>query len=201
MVLTPDLIISAYANGYFPMPHPESQKICWFHPDPRAVLPLEGFRASRSLLKSIRQKQFRISVDEAFDAVMDGCADRPETWINEEIRQAFIELHQLGHTHSVEVWMGDRLVGGTYGLALRGAFFAESMFHKETDASKAALFGLVDHMKASGMSLLEIQYITPHLASLGGIEISSELYMEQLRKALGQPVSFKSSIRSPQKSL
>ena len=192
MVLTPDLLISAYANGYFPMPHPESQEICWFHPDPRAILPLDGFRASRSLLKSIRQKKFRISIDEAFEAVIDGCADRTETWINTEIRTAFVELHQLGHTHSVEVWMGDRLVGGTYGLAIRGAFFAESMFHRETDASKAALFGLVNHMIAHEMSLLEVQFITPHLASLGAKEISSEDYMESLRQALRRPVTFKS---------
>lgn len=192
MVLTPDLVISAYANGYFPMPHPESQEICWFHPDPRAILPLDGFRASRSLLKSIRQKKFRISVDEAFEAVIDGCADRSETWINEEIRTAFVELHKLGHTHSVEVWMGDRLVGGTYGLALRGAFFAESMFHRETDASKAALFGLVNHMIANEMTLLEVQFITPHLTSLGATEISSEDYMERLRQALRRPVTFKS---------
>lgn len=192
MVLTPDLVISAYANGYFPMPHPESQEICWFHPDPRAILPLDGFRASRSLLKSIRQKKFRISVDEAFEAVIDGCADRSETWINAEIRTAFVELHHLGHTHSVEVWMGDRLVGGTYGLALRGAFFAESMFHRETDASKAALFGLVNHMIANEMTLLEVQFITPHLASLGATEISSADYMERLGQALRRPVTFKS---------
>lgn len=190
MVLTPDLVITAYANGYFPMPHPETEEICWFHPDPRAILPLDGFQASRSLLKSIRSKNFRTSFDEAFEAVIDACADRQETWINEEIRTVFVELHKLGHAHSVEVWMDDRLVGGTYGLALRGAFFAESMFHRETDASKAALFGLVNHMVSRGMTLLEVQFLTPHLASLGAREIPAESYMERLRQALRKPVSF-----------
>jgi leucyl/phenylalanyl-tRNA--protein transferase len=190
MVLTPDLVVSAYANGYFPMPHPESQEMCWFHPDPRAILPLDGFRASRSLLKSIRKKLFRTSLNEAFEAVIDGCADRSETWINPEIRSVFLELHKLGAAHSVEVWMGDRLVGGTYGLALRGVFFAESMFHRETDASKAALFGLVNHMIKQGMSLLEVQFLTPHLKSLGAIEIPAEDYMERLQQALRRPVHF-----------
>lgn len=189
-VLTPDLVITAYANGYFPMPHPETQEICWFHPDPRAVLPLDGFRASRSLLKSIRQKNFITTFDKAFEAVIDGCADRKETWINGEIRSVFVELHRLGHAHSVEVWKGTELVGGTYGLSLRGAFFAESMFHRETDASKAALFGLVNHMHSRDMTLLEVQFITPHLASLGAKEISAEEYMEKLRHALKKPVKF-----------
>lgn len=196
MVLTPDLVITAYANGYFPMPHPETEEICWFHPDPRAILPLDGFQASRSLLKSIRSKNFRTSFDEAFEAVIDACADRQETWINEEIRTVFVELHKLGHAHSVEVWMDDRLVGGTYGLALRGAFFAESMFHRETDASKAALFGLVNHMVSRGMTLLEVQFLTPHLASLGAREIPAESYMERLRQALRKPVSFQGPLKA-----
>ncbi|RZA27054.1 MAG: leucyl/phenylalanyl-tRNA--protein transferase [Proteobacteria bacterium] len=192
MVLTPDLVVSAYANGYFPMPHPETEEICWFHPDPRAILPLDGFRASRSLLKSIRQKKFRTSFDEDFEAVIDACADRKETWINAEIRSVFVELHKLGAAHSVEVWMDDKLVGGTYGLALRGVFFAESMFHRETDASKAALFGLVNRMTQKGMSLLEVQFMTPHLASLGAVEIPAEAYMERLRQALRRSAQFNS---------
>ncbi|MES2744643.1 MAG: leucyl/phenylalanyl-tRNA--protein transferase [Bdellovibrionota bacterium] len=192
MVLTPDLVVSAYANGYFPMPHPETEEICWFHPDPRAILPLDGFRASRSLLKSIRQKKFRTSFDEDFEAVIDACADREETWINAEIRSVFVELHKLGAAHSVEVWMDERLVGGTYGLALRGVFFAESMFHRETDASKAALFGLVNRMTQKGMSLLEVQFMTPHLASLGAVEIPAEAYMERLRQALRRSAQFNS---------
>ncbi|RYZ66102.1 MAG: leucyl/phenylalanyl-tRNA--protein transferase [Proteobacteria bacterium] len=186
MVLTPDLLISAYANGYFPMPHPETEEICWFHPDPRAIIPLDQFHASRSLLRSIRRKDFRVSFNECFEDVIDGCADRAETWINAEIRAAFLELHQMGHVHSVEVWQGDRLVGGTYGLAIRGAFFAESMFHRETDASKAALLGLVTHMKQRGMTLLEVQFLTPHLQSLGALEISSDEYMERLKEALDE---------------
>ncbi|MBC7661048.1 MAG: leucyl/phenylalanyl-tRNA--protein transferase [Chitinophagaceae bacterium] len=191
MVLTPDLLISAYANGYFPMPHPETEEICWFHPDPRAIIPLDNFHASRTLLRSIRRQGFRVSIDECFEAVIDGCADRAETWINEEIRAAFVELHKLGHVHSVEVWNEDRLVGGTYGLAIRGAFFAESMFHRETDASKAALLGLVNHMRARGMTLLEVQFLTPHLASLGAVEISAEDYMQRLQHGLKANVTFK----------
>lgn len=189
--LTTELLISAYANGYFPMPHPETEEICWFHPDPRAVLPLDGFHVSRSLLKTMRRKAFRVTIDEDFEGVIDACADRKETWINEEIRAAFVELYRQGHGHSVEVWNGDELVGGTYGIAIRGAFFAESMFHRDTDASKVALFGLVNHLHARGMNLLEVQFLTPHLASLGAVEISSDEYMERLRVALKTPVTFK----------
>jgi leucyl/phenylalanyl-tRNA--protein transferase len=191
IALTTELLISAYANGYFPMPHPETEEICWFHPDPRAVIPLDSFHVSRTLLRTMKRKNFRVSVDEDFEGVIDACADRKETWINEEIRSAFVALYREGHGHSVEVWEDDRLVGGTYGIAIRGAFFAESMFHKETDASKVALLGLVNHMKARGMTLLEVQFLTPHLASLGAVEISSDDYMERLRMALKRIVSFK----------
>lgn len=189
--LATELLISAYANGYFPMPHPETEEICWFHPDPRAILPLNNFHVSRSLLRTMRRKSFRVSIDEAFEGVIDACADRKETWINQEIRTAFVELFRQGHGHSVEVWNGEELVGGTYGIAIRGAFFAESMFHRETDASKIALFTLVNHLVRRGMNLLEVQFITPHLASLGAVEISSDDYMERLRLALKTPVTFK----------
>ncbi|RYZ50806.1 MAG: leucyl/phenylalanyl-tRNA--protein transferase [Proteobacteria bacterium] len=191
IALTTELLISAYANGYFPMPHPETEEICWFHPDPRAVIPLDNFHVSRTLLRTMKRKNFRVSVDEDFEGVIDACADRKETWINEEIRAAFVSLYREGHGHSVEVWEDDRLVGGTYGIAIRGAFFAESMFHRETDASKVALLGLVNHLKARGMTLLEVQFLTPHLASLGAVEISSDDYMERLRTALKRIVSFK----------
>jgi leucyl/phenylalanyl-tRNA--protein transferase len=191
IALTTELLISAYANGYFPMPHPETEEICWFHPDPRAVIPLDNFHVSRTLLRTMKRKNFRVSVDEDFEGVIDACADRKETWINEEIRTAFVTLFREGHGHSVEVWEEDRLVGGTYGIAIRGAFFAESMFHRETDASKVALLGLVNHMKARGMTLLEVQFLTPHLSSLGAVEISSDDYMERLRHALKRIVSFK----------
>ncbi|RYZ54707.1 MAG: leucyl/phenylalanyl-tRNA--protein transferase [Proteobacteria bacterium] len=191
IALTTELLISAYANGYFPMPHPETEEICWFHPDPRAIIPLDNFHVSRTLLRTMKRKNFRVSVDEDFEGVIDACADRKETWINEEIRAAFVSLYREGHCHSVEVWEDDRLVGGTYGIAIRGAFFAESMFHRETDASKVALLGLVNHMKSRGMTLLEVQFLTPHLASLGAVEISSDDYMERLRTALKRIVSFK----------
>lgn len=189
--LSTELLISAYANGYFPMPHPETEEICWFHPDPRAILPLDHFHVSRSLRRTMRRTSFRVSFDEDFEAVIDACADRKETWINAEIRTAFVALYRQGHGHSVEVWNEDRLVGGSYGLAIRGAFFAESMFHRETDASKIALYHLVEHLLARGMKLLELQFLTPHLQSLGAIEISSDDYMERLRLALKTPVSFK----------
>ncbi len=189
-ILTPDLLISAYANGYFPMPHPETEEICWFHPDPRAVIPLDGFALSHSLRKTMRKVPFVLTIDQDFEGVLEGCADREETWINAEMKAAYVNLHKLGHAHSIEIWLDGRLVGGTYGLAIRGAFFAESMFHRETDASKVALFCLVEHLKASGMKLLEVQFLTPHLKSLGALEISAEEYMAKLAEAIKAPVTF-----------
>lgn len=182
--LKPNILVSAYSQGFFPMPEPKSGEIRWYRPDPRAVIPLDGFHISHSLQKKLKKSEFRISFNQAFAEVMQGCSEREETWINDEFRTAYGELHSLGLAHSVEVWRDEQLVGGLYGLGLGAAFFAESMFHKVTDASKIALHHLVERLKAQGFVLLECQFLTPHLQSLGAIEISDREYMIQLRNAL-----------------
>ena len=184
ILLQPKLLVSAYARGYFPMPDPETGEIVWMRPDPRAILPLDGFRASRSLMRSIRKEPWRITRDQAFREVMEGCAARPETWITREFLDGYTALHQQGVAHSLEVWRDNALVGGTYGVALGGAFFAESKFHRISNASKVALYHLVKHLRESGFKLLEVQFLTPHLESLGVIEVADEEYQKKLTKAL-----------------
>lgn len=168
------------------MPDTESGEIRWYRPDPRAVIPLDGFHASRSLLRTIRRQQYQFTLDAAFAEVMNACADRKETWITDEFKGAYGELHRLGFGHSIEVWDEKKqtLVGGLYGLSLGGAFFAESMFHQSTDASKAALFFLVESLQKSGFELLEVQFLTEHLLSLGAVEISDSEYQTRLKSAL-----------------
>ncbi len=180
----------AYAQGFFPMPHPESGEILWFHPEPRTVIPLNAFHVSRSLAKTLAKGGFELRINSDFAGVMKACADRPDTWITDQFIGVYSEMNQAGAAHSVEVWRDDQLIGGVYGVSLAGGFFAESMFHKVTDMSKVALFHLVERMKARGMTLLECQFLTPHLKSLGAIEIPRAQYMKRLEKALAQPVSF-----------
>ncbi len=190
-VLHPDFLLHAYASGFFHMPHPETGQIEWFRPDPRAIFPLNGFHCSRSLKKAIRTSGFDVTVDSHFAAVMDACADRAEgTWITAEFMRAYGKLHALGHAHSVEISLDRKLVGGVYGVSIRGAFFAESMFHRERNASKAALYHLVERLKARGFQLLEAQFLTPHLASLGAIEISDDDYQTRLKAALRIDTTF-----------
>ena len=187
-VLTPELILAAYAQGAFPMGlGARSRAILWERPSVRGILPLDGFRISRSLGRTRRRGGFRFSCDRAFAAVLDGCAARPETWINPPIRRAFTELHAMGLAHSVEVWDGAALAGGVYGLAMGGAFFAESMFSARPDGSKLALAELVARLRAGGYSLLDTQYPTAHLASLGGLAIPQEVYLRRLATALDHP--------------
>lgn len=188
--LWPDLLCQAYSLGYFPMPDPDTGKIVFLRPDPRAILPLDGFHASRSLRQTLRHRPFRITFDQAFKQVMEGCAGRADTWITAEFFAGYSALQQMGCAHSVEVWNEERLVGGLYGVCLGGAFFAESKFHRETDASKVALFHLVEHLKKRGFALLEVQFQTPHLKTLGVIEVPDEHYQSLLQKALVLPVSF-----------
>lgn len=190
LYLSTELLLAAYSQGFFPMPHPISGEICWFNPDPRAVLPLDGFHVSRSLAKTLRKVPFSIRCDTAFEAVIDGCADRRETWINSEIREAFVRLFREGHAHSFEVWLDDQLVGGTYGLSIGGAFFAESKFHRVTDASKVALYYLTAHLRERGYRLLEVQFLTDHLRTLGALEISAAVYEAELRQAVRVKTSF-----------
>lgn len=188
--LYPQLLRGAYSQGYFPMPDPDTGEILWYRPDPRAILPLDGFHCSRSLARLIRRGSFRVTFDERFTEVMRECAKRDETWITEEFVEVYTEMHRLNMGHSVEVWEGDALVGGCYGVSLCGAFFAESMFHRARDASKVALYHLVQRLNARGFSLLEVQFLTAHLSSLGAIEISDRQYQKLLREALARDVTF-----------
>jgi len=193
--LTPELIIRAYAAGIFPMAEgADSDDLFWVSPELRGVLPLDDFHISKSLRKTMRQHPFSVRIDTDFDAIIEGCAtegeDRDSTWINPAIRKLYGELYRRGYVHTVEVWDGDALVGGLYGLSLGAAFFGESMFHRATDASKIALAHLVERLNAGGYRLLDTQFITPHLKSLGGIEIPREIYEAQLAEALGHKGDF-----------
>jgi leucyl/phenylalanyl-tRNA--protein transferase len=182
--LVPDKLLSAYTVGIFPMADEEGE-LFWMAPDPRAVIELDSFKVSRSLRSAARRSEFSVTFNRAFAEVMAGCADRSEgTWISTDIRKAYQELHRMGFAHSVEVWRGDELVGGLYGVTLGGLFFGESMFHRETDASKIALVRLVTRMRERGFSLLDVQFMTEHLRQFGTIEISRAAYERRLQAAL-----------------
>jgi leucyl/phenylalanyl-tRNA--protein transferase len=188
-VLDPQTVLGAYSIGVFPMADArDSAEVYWVEPRRRAVLPLDGFRLARSLRKTILADRFRVTANTAFADVIRLCAQsvpgRPETWINSGIEQAFLRLHAMGFAHSIECWDGDRLAGGLYGLALGRAFFGESMVSRARDASKVALAALVARMKAGGFELLDCQFQTDHLASLGAIEISRADYLSRLSSAL-----------------
>ena len=189
--LTPETLLQAYRMGVFPMAESrDDPRLHWFDPVARGVLPLDGFRLSRSLRRRIRAEPFRLSLDQAFEDVLIGCADRETTWINTEIARLFTALHQQGHAHSIEVWDGPELVGGVYGLALAGAFCGESMFSRRSDASKIALAYLVTHLRRCGFTLFDTQYPTEHLARLGGVEISRVAYRARLAHALQADADF-----------
>ena len=188
--LDPDLLLRAYALGWFPMGTGRRHRIEWFSPDPRGILPLETFHAPSRLKRTMRQSRFEVRIDTAFETVMRACAERDETWITEDIIGSYVALHRLGVAHSVETWQDEMLVGGLYGVSLGGAFFGESMFHSATDASKVALVGLVERLRARGFVLLDTQWVTPHLAQFGGIEIRRAEYLERLAAALPLPCRF-----------
>jgi leucyl/phenylalanyl-tRNA--protein transferase len=180
--------VHAYRQGVFPWPHDSIDAVPWFSPPQRAVLPLDRLHVSRSLARTLRRCGWETTVDEAFEAVVEGCREpRPGedgTWISDELATAYALLHRLGHAHSLEVWDGERLVGGIYGVLVGGVFCGESMFHRETDASKIALADLVARLTEAGAGLLEVQHQTPHLQSLGAIEIARAVYLgilEELR--------------------
>jgi leucyl/phenylalanyl-tRNA--protein transferase len=183
MKLTPELLDRAYRQGLFPMPGILGM-IEWYQPDPRGFLPLGAFHASRSLQRKLRSAAFDVTYDQDFTGVMRGCAERKPTWINEQFVQVYTQMHRLGKAHSVEVWQSGKLVGGTYGVHLGGAFFAESKFHRVTDASKVALAKLVERLREKNFGLLEVQYLTPHLSQFGVIAIPHQEYMRRLRVAL-----------------
>ena len=185
-----DLLMRAYANGIFPMSDArDDPDTFWIEPEQRAILPLNEFRLSKSLAKTVRQGRFVVTADTAFDRVIATCAesrdDRRDTWINPDIEDAFCTLHRIGHAHSVECWLDGELVGGLYGMAMGRAFFGESMFSRATDASKVAMAWLVARMKVGGFELLDCQFMTDHLSSLGAIEISQDDYLVRLEAALG----------------
>jgi len=189
--LTPDLIIAAYCHGIFPMAEKRRGEVRWFEPYERGILEFENLKISRSLAKVVRSGHFAIRFDSDFERVIQLCATvRDETWISGDIETAFVELHEHGFAHSVEAWNGDKLVGGLYGVAINGAFFGESMFHTETNASKVALVHLVRHLVDRGFSLLDTQYPNPHLESLGGSTISREEYQVRRQQALSSNASF-----------
>jgi leucyl/phenylalanyl-tRNA--protein transferase len=181
--LTPEVLVTAYANGIFPMD--VDGEVQWFSPDPRAVIELDEFHISRTLHQVVRQQRFEVRVDTCFEAVMRECAQRPEgTWISEELVEAYVRLHRLRLAHSVEAWREGELAGGLYGVALGGAFFGESMYFRQRDASKVALVALVERMRARGFTLLDVQFMTPHLERFGAMEIPRETYLERLEQAL-----------------
>lgn len=188
--LDSEILLPAYAAGIFPMADGDG-KLFWLAPDPRAIIPLDGFTVSRSLRSTVRRKVFEITVDRAFDAVLAACAERDEgTWISDNIKGAYATLHVMGFAHSVEAWKGDQLVGGLYGVAIGGAFFGESMFHRERDASKVALVHLVERMRDRGFTLLDVQFINDHLRRFGAIEIPKAEYEQRLAEAIAANTGF-----------
>jgi leucyl/phenylalanyl-tRNA--protein transferase len=189
--LTPTLILRAYAAGVFPMADgAEADSVFWVDPKSRGVFPLDRFHVPRRLARTIRAGGYELRVDGAFEAVIDACADRDETWINRDIRSLYVALHRMGYAHSVEVLMDGELAGGLYGVRLGGAFFGESMFHRRTDASKIALVHLVARLKAGGFRLLDAQFVTDHLERFGAERIDREDYHRQLAAALPIPADF-----------
>jgi leucyl/phenylalanyl-tRNA---protein transferase len=181
--LDPTMVINAYAQGIFPMADNDGS-IHWYAPDPRAILEHENLHISRSLRAIIRKGIYEIRIDTAFEKVMQGCARRAETWINAAFFAAYTRLYYAGLAHSVEAWQNGKLVGGLYGIALRGAFMGESMFSYATDASKVCLVALVEHLKRQGYSLHDTQFLTPHLQTLGVTEVPRQVYEKRLREAL-----------------
>ena len=184
--LDPRLLLQGYAAGIFPMADSrEASELFWVEPRSRAIIPLDKFHLSKSLRRALRSGSFRVTMDRDFPAVIAACADREETWINADIERAMLALHSTGHAHSIEVWADNELAGGLYGVKLGRAFFGESMFSRRTDASKVALAWLVARLKSGGYALLDCQFMTAHLASLGAISISRKAYVSLLSGALG----------------
>ena len=194
-VLTPEVLLRAYARGMFPMAERRHDPgVYWVDPDRRGIVPLDGLRVSRRLARRVRRAEFEVRVDSAFARVVGLCAEatprRAETWINDQIIELYCELNRRGSAHSVECWRDGELAGGLYGVRLGGAFFGESMFSRAADASKVALVHLVERLNAGGFKLLDTQFLTPHLESLGAIEISRERYHDLLREALAAEARF-----------
>lgn len=189
--LTPTLLLNAYAAGVFPMADSaDDPDVYWVDPAYRGVLPLTDFHVPKSLGKRLRRGDFDVTVNRDFDAVLDGCADRKETWINDKIRELYRALHEYGYCHSVEVWMAGRLAGGLYGVTLGGAYFGESMFSYEPDASKIALVYLMARLRVGGFRLADTQFVTDHLRRFGAREITRSAYHKMLERALETDAEF-----------
>jgi leucyl/phenylalanyl-tRNA---protein transferase len=192
--LSPEWLLDAYRHGIFPWPMWDAEPIAWWSPDPRAIIELDGLYISRRLHRTLRSGKLRVTSDRDFESVIRGCAtagDRQDnTWLLPQMIAAYCCMHELGHAHSVEVWLGEDLVGGTYGIAVGGLFAAESMFHRVADASKVAVVHLVDHLKRRGYELLDIQQWTPHTGRLGAVEIPRSEFLWRLAVALKEPVTF-----------
>ena len=189
------MLLRAYGLGIFPMAESrDDPSLCWVDPDTRGVIPLDAFHLPRRLARRVRSGVFEPRIDSDFSGVIQACAEprpgHPETWINDQIVALYAALFERGHVHTVECWREGSLVGGLYGVSLRGAFFGESMFSRETDASKVALVHLVDHLRNRGFRLLDVQFLTPHLKALGAIEVTRADYQEMLRDALDVDARF-----------
>jgi leucyl/phenylalanyl-tRNA--protein transferase len=193
--VTPELLLRAYALGVFPMAESRRDpELYWIDPKQRGVLPLDRFHVPHSVRKAVRRRKFEIRIDTAFREVMEGCAEaapgRPDSWINDEILELYSALHQAGRAHSVEAWRNGGLVGGLYGVVIGAAFFGESMFARETDASKVALVHLVARLRCGGFELLDTQFVTKHLARFGVVEILRQRYQELLQRAIARRADF-----------
>lgn len=193
--ITPEVLLKAYACGIFPMAESaDDPSLYWFEPDMRGLIPLDGFHVPKRLARTVRSDRFEVFVDRDFEAVIDGCAEpaagRSRTWINRRIRNLYCKLHEIGHCHSVEAWHNGKLAGGLYGVRLGRAFFGESMFHRERDASKVALVHLVARLRAGGFALLDTQFVTSHLMGFGAIEVSKRHYNRLLERALEGEADF-----------
>ena len=188
--IDPEFLLTAYANGYFPMADSKTGEINWYSPDPRTIFDLEQFNVPRSVRSVLKKNDFEIRIDTRFEEVMRRCGAREETWISEDIVSSYLKLHKLGFAHSVESWSQDQLVGGLYGVALGGAFFGESMFSLVTNASKVALVHLVERMVGRGFELLDTQFNSPHLAMFGAEERSRKEYLQRLQIALQKKCRF-----------
>ena len=189
--LTPELLLRGYAVGIFPMADSrDSDELHWIDPQHRGVFPLDGFHISRSLRRTLRTTKMHVTFDQDFTGVVTGCADRGETWINQTIFDLYAQLFDAGYAHSVEIWDSGTLVGGVYGVTIGAAFFGESMFSRRTDASKIALTYLIDRLRLGGFALFDTQFLTPHLASLGAIEITRGRYQRRLSQAISKSADF-----------
>ncbi|MEM1374316.1 MAG: leucyl/phenylalanyl-tRNA--protein transferase [Pseudomonadota bacterium] len=191
VLLTPELLLRAYQAGIFPMSEARhSETLFWVDPERRGVIPLDNLHISRSLRRAIRRADYDIRINTDFAGVLEGCANRAETWINDELQQLYQSLHATRRAHSIEIWQGDRLAGGIFGVAIGGAFFGESMFSARTNGSKIAMVYLVDRLRETGFGLFDTQFITEHLASLGAVEITRSDYRHMLAAALRLDADF-----------